>query len=66
MADEDLVNAIVENASGPAKATGDSGTIEQHNPKDLIEVDRYQRSVTAATTKKRGIRFSKIIPPGTV
>jgi hypothetical protein len=29
MADE-IENAIIENAQGPAKATGDSGSMEQH------------------------------------
>lgn len=64
MPDEELIDSIVENASGPAKATGDSGSIEQHNPKDLIEVDRYQRSVNAAGNTRRGVRFQKIVPPG--
>lgn len=62
MADE-LTDAIKENAQGPAKATGDSGGVEQHDLKDQIEADRYLAS-KEATKKGLGIRMTKVVPPG--
>jgi hypothetical protein len=37
---DDLQQAITENAQGPAKASGDAGSIEQHKLTDQIEADR--------------------------
>jgi hypothetical protein len=61
-----LEQAIRDNASGPAKASGDSGSVEQHALKDQIEADRYLASKEASKRKGLGIRFSKIVPSGTV
>lgn len=65
MAESDLTDAIRENASGPKKAAGDSGSMEQHPLSDQIEADRYLRS-SQATKKGKGLglRFVKLIPPG--
>jgi hypothetical protein len=62
---DDLDNTIRENAEGPAKASGDAGSVEQHSLRDQIEVDRYLNSKKAANNKGRGLRFSKFVPPGT-
>ena len=61
---EDLKDAIQENAEGPAKATGDSGSIEQHKLPDQISADRYLCAKQAAKSKSRGLRFNKLVPPG--
>lgn len=61
---DDLQDAIRENAEGPAKATGDSGSIEQHNLQDQIAADRYLSSKKAAKAKGLGVRLGKVIPPG--
>ena len=61
----DLDQTIHDNASGPAKASGDSGSMEQHPLRDQIEADRYLNSKQAANKKGRGLRFSKFVPPGT-
>ena len=37
----DLEDKISEVAQGPAKASGDAGSVEQQNLKDLIEADKY-------------------------
>jgi len=63
MADE-LDNAIRENAEGPAKASGDAGSVEQHKLTEQIEADRYLASKEAAKSKQRGLRFNKLVPPG--
>lgn len=63
MADE-LDDLILQNASGPAKAAGDAGSIEQHSLADQIEADKYLASKQAAKSKSRGLRFNKLVPPG--
>ena len=63
MADE-LDVTIRENAQGPAKVAGDAGSVEQHSLADQIAADRYLQSKAAARGKQRGLRFSKLVPPG--
>ena len=62
---EDLKDAIRENAEGPAKATGDAGSIEQHKLTDQIAADKYLASKEATRSKRRGLQFNKLVPPGT-
>ncbi len=62
---EELTDAICENAAGPKKAQGDSGSVEQHDLKDQIEADRYLASKEAAK-KGLGVRMTKVVPPGAV
>lgn len=61
---ENLDETIRENAKGPAKASGDAGSVEQHALKDQIEADRYLASKDAAKSKHRGLIFNKIVAPG--
>lgn len=61
---DDLEQTIRENAEGPAKASGDSGSMEQHRLRDQIEADRYLNSKQATKSKKRGLRLNKLVPPG--
>ena len=61
---DDLDQTIRDNAAGPAKAAGDSGSMEQHRLKDQIEADRYLASKKASRSKNLGLRFSKLVPPG--
>lgn len=61
---DDLDDAIRENAQSPAKASGDSGSVEQHSLADQIEADKYLASKEAAKSKSRGLRFNKLVPPG--
>jgi hypothetical protein len=62
---DDLEDEIRQNAQGLAKASGDAGSVEQHPLPDQIEADRYLASKEAAKDKKRGLRFNKLVPPGT-
>ena len=64
MADS-LADVIETNATGPAKASGDSGSMEQHSLPDQIAADRYLESKKAAQRKGFGIRLKKLVPPGT-
>ena len=61
---DDLETAIRENAEGPAKASGDSGSMEQHKLPDQIAADRYLCTKDAANSKSRGLRLNKLVPPG--
>ena len=55
---------LTDNAAGPAKASGDSGSMEQHKLADQIAADRYLSSKAAAQSKSRGLQFTKLVPPG--
>lgn len=61
---DDLEQTIRDNADGPAKAAGDSGSMEQHKLSDQIAADRYLASKQATKSKRLGLRFTKIVPPG--
>jgi hypothetical protein len=61
---DDLEDTIRDNAAGPAKASGDAGSVEQHKLTEQIEADRYLASKQAAKKKNRGLRFNKLAPPG--
>ena len=63
MADE-LDDTIRQNAQGPARASGDAGSVEQHKLPDQIEADRYLASKEAARSKRRGLVFNPLVPPG--
>jgi hypothetical protein len=62
-----LEQAIRENADGPKRAQGDSGSVEQHALKDQIEADRYLASKEAMKKPGLGggVKFAKLVPPGT-
>lgn len=62
---EDLTNTIQDNASGPRRATGDSGSVEQHAIKDQIDADRYLESKKTTRKKGLGVKLVKLSPSGT-
>ena len=62
---EELDNSIRENATGPKRASGDSGSVEQHSLNDQIAADKHLASKEAASGKGLGIRKVKLAPPGT-
>jgi hypothetical protein len=61
---EDLESTIRESAQSPSKASGDSGSVEQHKLSEQIGADRYLASKAAARSKRRGLVFNKLVPPG--
>ena len=63
---ENLDNSIKTNAEGPAKASGDSGSVEQHKLSEQIAADKYLESKKASRAKGLGIKLAKISPGGTV
>ena len=62
----DTLDIIKTNAEGPAKASGDSGSVEQHKLSEQIAADKYLESKKASRAKGLGIKLAKISPGGTV
>lgn len=63
---ETLDTQIRDNAAGPKKATGDSGSVEQHSLTDQIAADKHLASKQAASSKGLGVKLVKLSPPGAV
>ena len=66
MSDE-LANKIDTVAQGPASVRTDAGEVVAQSLPDMIEADKYLagRNATSAGNAHRGLRFNKLIPPGT-
>jgi len=60
---DNIEDQIRENAAGPAKASGDAGSIEQHKLTEQIAADKHLAAKTAVNKPNRGLRFNKIVPP---
>jgi hypothetical protein len=56
---DDLETTILDNAQGPAKATGDSGSMEQHPLPDQIASDRYPNF---ASYRRKSLRSKERFP----
>jgi len=65
MADS-LENNIRDNATAPRRASGDSGSVEQHSLTDQIAADKFLESKKASRKKGLGIKVTKISPGGSV
>ena len=61
-----LDKSIKTNAEGPAKASGDSSSVEQHKLSEQIAADKYLESKKASRAKGLGVKLAKISPGGTV
>lgn len=62
--DPTLDAAIADNAQGPKKAQGDSGSVEQHPLPDQIAADRYLAAKRAVRSRSKGIQITPLLPPG--
>jgi hypothetical protein len=65
MSDE-VTNKLAEAAVGPKRVRTDAGEVEAHDLDQIIEADKYLAAKAATASKSRGLRFNKIIPPGTI
>jgi len=63
---DELEQAIKDNAAGPAKASVDGQSVEQHALRDQIEADRYLAGKEATRKKGLGTKLVKLEPPGAV
>ena len=61
---ENLDKSILQNAEGPAKASVDGVSMEQHKLPDQIAADKYLQSKKASQGRGLGIRLVKLSPPG--
>jgi len=57
--------ALRENAAGPASVESDGVKVRQLGLREQIEADRYLAGREAVRRPRRGLRFGKIVPPGT-
>lgn len=57
---------LVVAASEAKQVTVDGVTMVQHSLPDLIAADRYLKGQAAARSPSRGLRFTKLVRPGTV
>lgn len=65
-ADSDAIWAAIRLAlAAPLRVSGEQGSVEGHPIDQLVKADQYARAVDAARNANRGIRFTKLIPPGT-
>lgn len=67
MSDE-VSDALKTAAQQPKRVRTDAGEVEAHSLTDQIEADKYLAAKAAASSSNvhRGLRFNKIIPPGTI
>jgi hypothetical protein len=65
MSDE-LRQAIQQTATGPKRVRTDAGEVESQDISQQIEADKYLSAKAGASTNHRGLRFSTIVPPGSV
>ena len=65
MTPEPLDNSIETNAAGPKRASGDSGSVEQHSLPDQVAADKYLESKKATRKKGLGFKLAKLVPSGT-
>jgi hypothetical protein len=67
MSDE-ITDAIRTTAAGPKRVRTDAGEVESQSIAEQIEADKYLAAKAAASSanKHRGLRFNRIIPPGTI
>lgn len=63
---DELEQAIKDNAAGPAKASVDGQSVEQHGLRDQIEADRYLAGKEATRKKGLGVKLVNLEPPGAV
>lgn len=56
--------AIEDNATGPASASLDGESVTQHRIPDQIAARQHSSGVAGAAKGHRGLRFTKLIPPG--
>ncbi|OQB85567.1 MAG: hypothetical protein BWX88_01833 [Planctomycetes bacterium ADurb.Bin126] len=63
---DNLDSTIRDNASGPAKATADGTSMEQHPLPDQIAADKYLSQKAAGRNPAKALTLMKIVPPGAV
>ncbi len=57
---------IAANAQSPAEVSQDGTTVKMPPVGEQIEADRYAASRAAHARGSTGLRFNKIVPPGSI
>jgi hypothetical protein len=60
----DLESTIETAAENPQSASVDGVTVTQRSLSELIEADKYLQAKKASRRKNRGLRYTRIVPPG--
>lgn len=61
----ELDEVIQSVASGPKSVSTDGTTVQAQDIDSLIKADKHLANKKAIAKSNRGIRFNKIVPPGT-
>jgi len=61
---DELSDKIAETASGPKRVRTDAGEVESQDVNAMIDADKYLAAKAALKSKTRGLRFNKLLPPG--
>lgn len=65
--DPDIIeDAIETTASGPSSVSVDGQSVQAQPLGDLIEAHKYASGDSGLNRNHRGLRFTKLVPPGTV
>ena len=59
-----VIDEILSNAQGPKSVRSDSGSVDQHPLQDQIAADKYLTGEDAVASERRGMRISRLVPPG--
>lgn len=68
MSDE-ISDKISSTAQGPKRVRTDAGEVEAQDLEAMIAADKYLASkaaVSSTSNTRRGLRFNKLIPPGSI
>lgn len=60
----DLTDRIRQVAEQPAEVSSDAGRVVEQKLDDLLEADRYLHGEQSARKPHRGLRFTRLVPPG--
>lgn len=60
----DLADTIATEAVSPASSAADGQSATARPLADLITADRYLAAKAAMASRRKGVSFSKLIPPG--
>lgn len=65
MADELTAEQLIELAQSPQSASSDGQSVSARSADDVLKLQNAAKAKTAATKAHRGLRFTKLVPPGT-
>lgn len=65
-ADGEDTGAVAKAMTEPRSAAADGISTSSHSLPDLIAAEKYQAAKAAGRKSHRGLRFSKLVPPGTI